>query len=276
MRVSRGAEGGAPKDVDWEKAVADLPLQAGFTLATGDGRAEIEFEDSSTLYLAPNSVLLFNTLDSTADVPHTELALLSGTVSLAVVPNVKGDTFILRTPTDTMVTTYGQKSDLRITAYMDAIAITPLRSGLIRTSKDTMQVARPGHTDYFRSGERIDYADPNGETPSPTGTSGSPPAPPNAIRPSAPCSRKPASKQPVPGLAQMAGQGKWVDCPGYGKCWQPPAPTASRAPGRGPAIQTRALAPVRPFRLHPHRRTCSSNRHRSQPAESLRRRHHGR
>ncbi len=143
VRISRGREGGAPKDVDWEMAVSGLPLQAGFTVATDDGRVEIELEDSSTLYLAPNSVLIFNALDSTANVPHTEVALLSGTVTLGVHPDIKGDSFILRTPTDTLSAAYGQKSDLRVTAYIDAIGITPLQSGLIRTSKDTMQIVAP-------------------------------------------------------------------------------------------------------------------------------------
>src|SRR5579859_5501183 len=34
VRVSRGHEGGAPKDTDWEKAVVNLPIQSGFSLAT--------------------------------------------------------------------------------------------------------------------------------------------------------------------------------------------------------------------------------------------------
>ena len=227
VRVSRGREGGAPKNVDWEKAVADLPLQAGFTLATDNGRAAIELEDSSTLYLAPNSVLIFNALDSTADVPHTELALLSGTVTLNVVPNVKGDTFILRTPTDTMVTTYGQKSDLRVTAYMDAIGITPLETGLIRTSKNTTQVVRPGHTDYFRSGAHIDYADPNGENAFAAWDKWVAGRVTERNQAIALMLKETGLKEPIPGLAQMAGQGKFVDCPGYGKCWQPPARSAS-------------------------------------------------
>ena len=246
VRVSRGTEGGAPKDVDWEKAVANLPLQAGFTLATNDGRAEIEFEDASTVYLAPNSVLLFNTLESTANVPRTELALLSGTVTLGIVPNVKGDTFILRTPTDTMVTTYGQKSSMRVTAYVDAIGITPLESGFIRTSKDTTQIVRPGHTDYFRSGAHIDYADPTAESSFAAWDKWVTGRATERNQAIATLLKETGLKQPVPGLAQMAGQGKFVDCPGYGKCWQPPAPNASPLQSAGKQPQpAHALVPSR-------------------------------
>ena len=226
VRVSRGKEGGAPKDVDWEKAVAGLPLQTGFTLATGDGRAEIEFEDTSTLYMGENSVLIFNALDSTANVPNSELALLSGTVSLGVHPDVKGEKFILRTPTDTVLIGYGQKSDLRVTAYMDAVGITPLGTGFIRTSPDTVQVVRPGHTDYFRDGARVNYTDPNGENAFAAWDKWVAGRVAQHDEAMAQMLKETGLKAPVPGLAQMAGQGKFIECPGYGACWQPPAAPA--------------------------------------------------
>ncbi len=228
VRVSRGKEGGAPKDVDWEKAVADLPLEEGFSLATGDGRAEIEFEDASTLYLAPNSVLIFNDLESTGGVPRTEMALLTGTVTLGIHPDIKGEAFILRTPTDTMETAYGQKSDMRVTAYMDAIGITPLTSGFIRTTKDTIDIVRPGHTDYFRNGKRVIYTESNGENDYAAWDKWVAGRVAQRNEEIAEMLKETGLKAPIPGLAQMAGQGKFVDCPGYGTCWQPPAPSASQ------------------------------------------------
>jgi hypothetical protein len=50
---------------------ADLPVDSGFNLVTGGGRAEIEFEDTSTVYLGENSVLAFNNLQTEGNVPHT-------------------------------------------------------------------------------------------------------------------------------------------------------------------------------------------------------------
>ena len=57
VRVARGKE--AEKQLEnvpgeatgWEQAVANLPLQTGYSLVTGTGRAEIEFEDASVVYL---------------------------------------------------------------------------------------------------------------------------------------------------------------------------------------------------------------------------------
>lgn len=223
VRVSRGTQGGAPKNVDWEKAVNGLPLETGFSLATGEGRAEIEFEDASTVYLAPNSVLICNALVSIGDVPHTEVALLTGTATLEIQPTVPGDIFILRTPTDTLTMPYGKKIDLRVTSYMDAVAVTPLQAGFIQASTSTPLLAPAARTLYYTGGKHVDHA-----------------APAEGVNFSdwdrwvanrynqrsaamATLLKQTGLKKPVPGLALLAGQGRFVDCPGYGTCWEPPA-----------------------------------------------------
>ena len=228
VRVSRGHDGGAPKDADWEMAVANLPIESGFSLATGAGRAEIEFEDASTVYMAPNSVLIFNGLESTGDVPESEVSLLTGTVTLSVHPRSKGEFFILRTPTDTMTVTYGQQSDMRVTAYMDAIGLTPLVGGFVQVSPTIVQAVVPGRTSYFKDGQRIAYKDPSSETTLATWDKWVANRVVQRNTAIARLLQDTGLKEPIPGLAQMAGQGKFVDCPGYGKCWQPPAPPAPR------------------------------------------------
>ena len=88
VRISRGKEGEKADEQEsgettgWEQAVAGLPIETGYSLVTGKGRAEIEFEDVSTVYLADNSVLSFNDLSATGGVPLTVMSLLSGTASL--------------------------------------------------------------------------------------------------------------------------------------------------------------------------------------------------
>jgi hypothetical protein len=77
VRIQRGQPNGKTSSAVWEKAVTNLPLETGFSLVTGSGRAEIEFENASTLYLGENSVLTFNDMHTTAGIPFTELALLS-------------------------------------------------------------------------------------------------------------------------------------------------------------------------------------------------------
>ena len=85
VRVLRGKGAEHATDgSDWGQAAANLPLLTGFSLATGKGRAEIELEDASTVYLGDNSVLIFTQITTTNGVPYTELSLVSGTATLHV------------------------------------------------------------------------------------------------------------------------------------------------------------------------------------------------
>ncbi len=46
VRVSRGKEGEHVTGDEWEQAAVNLPIQTGFSLVTGKGRAAIELEDA--------------------------------------------------------------------------------------------------------------------------------------------------------------------------------------------------------------------------------------
>ena len=122
VRVSRGKKGAT-----WETAVTGLPLETGFNLVTGKGKAEIEFEDASILYLGENSALALNDLRTTAGVPHTELALLAGTATLNLDETIAGESFTLDTPTHSIVVHYPSRIYERVSSYLDALAITPLK-----------------------------------------------------------------------------------------------------------------------------------------------------
>src|ERR1700678_1275438 len=73
VRISRGKEGEHATGGEWGQAVANVPIESGFSLVTGKGRAEIEFEDASTVYLGEDSVLTFNQLTATNGVPRTDI-----------------------------------------------------------------------------------------------------------------------------------------------------------------------------------------------------------
>ena len=99
VRVSRGALADKDQSKDgskatgWEQAEANIPIESGYSLVTGKGRAEIEFEDASTVYLADNSVLSFTELSTTGGVPYTEIALIAGTATMNVHTMVQGESF---------------------------------------------------------------------------------------------------------------------------------------------------------------------------------------
>ena len=224
VRVERGKKIEKETGAGWEKAVANLPLETGFSLATGDGRAEIEFEDNSTVYLAENSVLALDDLETNGGVPHTELALLTGTLSLRVRPYVRGEQFNVRTPTDSIFIFWPRSNDLRVTAFTDATGLSSAAGGTLTTSFLGITPLPKGKPVYVRNNVRI-------------------PPPLNSGKDYAAwdqwvaeryASRKEAESammkttgltEPIPGLADMNGQGKFVDCAPYGTCWEPPDET---------------------------------------------------
>lgn len=251
VRISRDKQEGQAKRADWEKAVAGLPLESGFSLATGAGRAEIELEDASVLYLAENSVLVFTDVHTLLDMPQTELALLTGTVTLHVRPFVPGERFTLRTPTDTLNLSYGRENQVRVTAYMDATAITPLVDAPIQEgSLGTATALGAGQTVFYRSGHRVAFIGP-AYTAAMTAW--------DQWVASRYAQRSIAMRnmmkqsgleEPVPGLDQLEGHGQFVDCAPYGKCWEPsPDAEPNHTPATGAALATEkgaAAAPAPP------------------------------
>jgi hypothetical protein len=231
VRIARGEDKGKPASDVWEKAVANLPLETGFSLVTGAGRAEIEFEDDSTVYLGENSVLTFNDLHTTSGAPYTDLGLLSGTVSTNVFSNIAGEQFFLRTPTNTFIGKYLSPWNVRITSYLDGDAETQVSGRLVPISGVAQTMGAKGQTEYLRDGRPVDFAGPKDDAAALTGWDKW-----VADR----VARRTEANQEVmkasgltaliPGLAELKGQGTFFDCAPYGTCWEPKAQPAIQPP----------------------------------------------
>jgi hypothetical protein len=225
VRIQRGdpsdKAAGKPGGAVWEKAVADLPVETGFSLATGAGRAEIEFENASTIYLSENSVLTFNDLHETAGVPFTELGLLSGTVSLYFRPYMQWEKLILHTPTNDLVSRYPDKTYARIEAFSDAVTITPLAGGDVRLPGVPKDAAVAGRSWTYLQGQLLDAeGEPDRQASSPWDQW----VEDRMSRRTAAISAVMAAsglEAPIPGLVEMNGQGRFFDCAPYGTCWEP-------------------------------------------------------
>jgi hypothetical protein len=78
-----------------ERAMPNLPIVEQTRLQTGDGVAEVEFEDNSTLRLAPNTQVEFPRLELLASgAKASTVHVVSGTVYVSMV-NTKGNDFTL-------------------------------------------------------------------------------------------------------------------------------------------------------------------------------------
>ena len=222
VRVARGKEAEKLQEQDpgsvtgWEQAAANLPLATGYSLATGTGRAEIEFEDASVVYLGENSVLRFNQLSTTSGVPYTELMLLTGTATMNVQTQLPGEIFRMFTPGDSFTVVYPKKAYLRINSYLDAIAVTPqqnaawyspIENAVGRTvavhngrpvPKPEMDAAAMVEWDSWVA-QRVSARDVE----------------------LAATMKESGLTEPIPGLAEMSGKGKFFACEPYGTCWEP-------------------------------------------------------
>jgi len=263
VRIQRGDPTGKPSAAVWEKAVSGLPLETGFSLVTGVGaRAEIEFENASTAYLGENSVLTFNDLHETAGVPYTEMGLLSGTLSLHFRPYVAWEKLVLHTPTNDIVSRFPDKTYARIESFTDALSITPLEGGTLRLPGVPHESVVPGRTWSWVQGQLVDPAG----TPEAASTSDTAQASAwdnwvanRVAERNAAISTVMAQaglSEPIPGLADLAGQGKFFDCEPYGTCWEPndlagKDDAALHQPGRKPAAPTNQQPHLELAAYHP-------------------------
>ena len=222
VRVARDGESS-----EWEQVVADLPMETGFNLVTGDGRAEIEFEDASTVYLDANSALAFADIHTTGGVPHTEISLLAGTATLHLQPAYADETFVVKTPTDRITTTFPTRRYVRVTSYLDAIAMTTLVEPAFRTNKAASAKAAVMPTVFHNNGKIVP---PDGAyDPGEFAAWDTWVATRLALRSAAVAAVTKASGLPdsTPGLADLNGQGVFFDCAPYGTCWEPPPDQAN-------------------------------------------------
>jgi hypothetical protein len=224
VRIARGEQNEKPAGDTWEKAVTDLPLETGFSLVTGNGRAEIEFEDASTLYLGENSVLSFNDLHTTSGVPYTEVALLTGTATVDIKPYIYGERFVLRTPTDLFGTNYPHKLFARINSYIDAATVTSQEPESIQFPQLGGKELGEGQTFTLHEGHLVDTTGPDPSGPFTDWDKWVADRVAQRTAAMADVMKAAGLSTPLPGLAGMKGQGTFFACAPYGTCWEPATP----------------------------------------------------
>jgi len=90
VQVDRGAGNG------YEAAMTNLPIVEGSWLQTGEGVAEVEFEDNSTVRLTPGSIVKFGELDRLATgATVSSIDVLKGTVYASLVKEKSANQFNL-------------------------------------------------------------------------------------------------------------------------------------------------------------------------------------
>jgi hypothetical protein len=236
VRMSRGEDGEKASGAAWQTAAANAPIESGYNLVTGNGRAVIEFEDASTAYVAENSVVRFATLVTVAGVPHTVLELLSGSMAVHGLPMVAGQVFAVRTLRAGLRMKYPHPLFVRVDAYLDGMTVTSLAPG--KRLHFAGKLLRENESFVFRDGRWRTV--PNDGTQQEFAAFDSWVTSSVAARDASLLSvmRSTGMNRPVPGMAELDGEGTFFSCEPYGTCWvpkdgwkTPPTPTQEEDDG---------------------------------------------
>jgi hypothetical protein len=250
VRINRGKQYEKETGGAWEKAVANLSLESGFSLVTGTGRAEIEFEDSSTVYLADNSVLFFNDLYTTGEIPYSDMSLLAGTATLQVDANIAGEKFIFRTLTGEETIRYPEGIHARISSFADGTAITHQKDAFLHGPGSSQQIIPAGQTMMRFKGQQFVPAGKDDQQDFAAWDKWV--ADRVAKRNEAINNVMKASgvTEPIPGMEEMDGQGTFFPCEPYGTCWEPNVAVIRQQPGGSlaEAAPSSATASGRPMK----------------------------
>ena len=202
----------------WEEAPANLPLQEGDSLATQDGRAEIEFENGATGYLAENSVLQFTRLGFSGAGRATDLTLTQGAGTFYA--NLTSeDTF--RVQALTFDVTIPQRAEFRVDGFKDGAAVEVFEGGVtVSTTKGSTSLEKGQSTAVHQSDFQTNFA------------IGSLPAAEDAfdqwvteqgeiIRAGNKNTLAYVNSPNVYGLSDLSRYGTWVNIAGFGNSWRP-------------------------------------------------------
>jgi Family of unknown function (DUF6600)/FecR protein len=216
----------ADKSNNWEPAVMNMPVEQGFAIGTNNGRAEVEFEHGSMLWLAPNSVVQFTELALSNGGRVTRMTLSEGvaTFEASLSP---GDTFEVATPTFSVTSAKNAEFRMGVRQKNAAVSVMNGKVSIGGTSenrglaKGEMFVDEPGKSpsiamvrspapdewDHWVNG-RLTVAK-NGQSTAALSAANAP---------------------FTYGMADLADYGSWSYFPGFGYGWQPFGMAAGWAP----------------------------------------------
>lgn len=200
----------------WQQAAADMTFESGSIIATGKGRAEIDFEDGSMAFLDNNTVLLF---PKSHGENRTVVQLLSGTAIFRANLDPK-EALIVEPPPQGMGLSFSGHAFFRIDSYLDGAGMTQLATDSIRAIENGVDTGRLG------SFQTVIYRSDGTRESQPQHTSGDFDSWARSRVEAHQAAETAALKEtgldhPVPGLADLYGKGTFFDCPPYGTCWEP-------------------------------------------------------
>ncbi|HEV2489011.1 MAG TPA: DUF6600 domain-containing protein [Candidatus Acidoferrales bacterium] len=210
VQVNRGGHS------NWEQGLANMPIEQGFTIGTNDGRAEVEFEDGATIWIAENTVVQFTELSLSEGGRISHLTMAQGTVTAFA--NLKSaDSFTLSA--GQVQASVTKRAMFRMDAFHDGASISVQSGSVDANSPAGMKTVPHGETFAFnakiqntaalRQNPKSDSWDRWVSVREHFGEAGSAQGGYFANSPF------------TYGMGDMAAYGSWNYFPGYGYGWQP-------------------------------------------------------
>ncbi len=220
VKLSLGIDGSPDLGKQWIAAGVNFPIEEGVTLATEDGRAEVEFENGSMAYLAEHSVLQFDELTSTSKCTITRLTLLTGRATFAVGSNGH-DNFSVVAAGAAWHTS--AKKTARVEAALDGALFRLIEGSFQILDGKTPRIVKlgPGEAVQVRN-EKVSRVEKLQETAEQIAWDEWVNDEQSARKADIDIGLKESGlAAPIPGLVDLVRTGTFTDCPPYGKCWEP-------------------------------------------------------
>ena len=219
VRYARSFHGDplAEGNATWEQAALNLPLREGYVLATGSGRAEVEFESGAMAFLSGNTVLEFYDLSLHDGGRITRLVLRQGSASFYANPT-GGDYFSV-TGGDFTVEANG-RTTFRLENFDDGSSMKVLKGTVAVLRKEHTSTLGKGQSASMHAGSADDMMDVGNAAENDdfdrwvSGRIDSEVAALNS-------SSQYVSPTYAAGFADLYTFGSWFPMAGYGGCWRP-------------------------------------------------------
>jgi hypothetical protein len=241
VKLSLGIDGSPDLGKNWIAAGVNFPIEEGATLATEEGRAEVEFENGSMVYLAEHSVLQFLELSSDFQGTVTKVTLLTGRATFAVESNGHDEFTVVAAATQwhTSLT-----KTVRVEGALDGALFRVVEGSLQILEGKPPRVIKlgPGEAVQSIDGMMMTRAKNLREDAEQTAWD-------QWVKEEQTARRADIAKglkesglaMPIPGLVDLVRDGTFSDCAPYGKCWEP---KEAPAPGNTPDMAKPVMEPA--------------------------------
>jgi hypothetical protein len=238
VKLSTGIKGSPDLGKNWIAAGVNFPIEEGVTLATEDGKAEVEFENGSVAYLAEHSVLQFDGLTSDSQGTSTKVKLLTGRATFAI-ESIGHDQFTLKTTVASFH--LNEPRTLRVESALNGAMVRMVEGSFTLYEGVAGKSFTVGPGDAFQCvGEELSPLKGMQDDPEQQAWDQWVSEERTARKADIDEGLKQSGlAAPIPGLVDLVRSGTFTDCPPYGKCWEPmEVPAAGRVPEAAMAIPT--------------------------------------